>query len=165
MRETWVRSSGQEDTLEKEMATHSSTPAWKIPWTEEPDRLQSMGLQSQTRLSDFTFSSARSWSEKMSTSGFRYRVEPGRQEQTPALGQMSGSVKYWAGLGSHKATFQQSWAECLLQSLQGWVWLSGYRLSSHSLPCSGEDPKKPPASCMSTAAPRNANLLAHPVNS
>ena len=37
------------------MATHSSTVAWKIPWTEEPVRLQSMGLQSRTRLSDFTF--------------------------------------------------------------------------------------------------------------
>ena len=44
--ETWVRSLGQEDTLEKEMAIHSSTLAWKIPWTEEPDRLQSMGSQS-----------------------------------------------------------------------------------------------------------------------
>ena len=45
MRETWVRSLGWEDPLEKEMATHSSTLAWKIPWTEEPGRLQSMGLQ------------------------------------------------------------------------------------------------------------------------
>ena len=45
MRETWVRSLGQEDTLEEEMATHSSTLAWKIPWTEEPGRLQSMGSQ------------------------------------------------------------------------------------------------------------------------
>ena len=43
MQETWVRSLGQEDPLEKEMATHSSTPAWKIPWTEKPGRLQSMG--------------------------------------------------------------------------------------------------------------------------
>ena len=43
MRETWVRSLGWEDTLEKEMATDSRTLAWKIPWTEEPDRLQSMG--------------------------------------------------------------------------------------------------------------------------
>ena len=43
--ETWVRSLGQEDPLEKEMATHSSTLAWKIPWTEEPDRLQPMGSQ------------------------------------------------------------------------------------------------------------------------
>ena len=43
MRETWVRSLGREDPLEKEIATHSSTLAWKIPWTEEPGRLQSMG--------------------------------------------------------------------------------------------------------------------------
>ena len=41
----WFRSLGQEDSLEKEMATHSSTLAWEIPWTEEPDRLQSVGLQ------------------------------------------------------------------------------------------------------------------------
>ena len=45
MRETWVQSLGQEDSLEKEMATHSSTLAWKIPWMEKPGRLQSMGLQ------------------------------------------------------------------------------------------------------------------------
>ena len=45
MQETWVRSLGWENPLEKEMATHSSTIAWKIPWTEEPGRLQSMGSQ------------------------------------------------------------------------------------------------------------------------
>ena len=45
MQETWVRSLIWEDPLEKEMATHSSTLAWKIPWTEELDGLQSMGLQ------------------------------------------------------------------------------------------------------------------------
>ena len=45
MQETWVQSLGWEDPLEKEMATHSSTLAWKIPWTEEPGRLQSMGSQ------------------------------------------------------------------------------------------------------------------------
>ena len=45
MRETRVQSLGQEDTLEKEMATHSSTLAWKMPWTEKPGRLQSMGSQ------------------------------------------------------------------------------------------------------------------------
>ena len=45
MWEIWVLSLGQEDPLEQEMATHSSTLAWKIPWTEEPGRLQSMGLQ------------------------------------------------------------------------------------------------------------------------
>ena len=54
MRETRVRSLGRKDPLEKEMATHSSTLAWKILWTEEPGRLQSMGSQSWTRLSDFT---------------------------------------------------------------------------------------------------------------
>ena len=45
MRETQVRSLGWEDPLEKEMATHSSTVAWKISWTEEPGRLKSMGSQ------------------------------------------------------------------------------------------------------------------------
>ena len=45
MQETQVRSLGQEDPLEKEMATHSNTLAWKIPWTEEHGRLESMGSQ------------------------------------------------------------------------------------------------------------------------
>ena len=45
MQETRVPSLGREDPLEKEMAPHSSTLAWKIPWTEEPGRLQSMGSQ------------------------------------------------------------------------------------------------------------------------
>ena len=45
MQETWVRSLGREDPLEKEMATHSNIHAWKIPWTKEPGGLQSMALQ------------------------------------------------------------------------------------------------------------------------
>ena len=45
MWETWVRSLGREDPLEKEMATHFSILAWRIPWTEEPGTLQSMGSQ------------------------------------------------------------------------------------------------------------------------
>ena len=45
MWETWVQSLRWEDPLEKEMATHSSILAWRIPWTEEPSGLQSMGLQ------------------------------------------------------------------------------------------------------------------------
>ena len=48
MQETQVQSLGQDDPLEKEMATHFSTLAWKIPWTEEPGGLQSMGLQRPT---------------------------------------------------------------------------------------------------------------------
>ena len=58
MQETRLQSLGREDLLEKEMATYSSTLAWKIPWTEEPGRLQSMGSQRVwAKLSDFTFTS------------------------------------------------------------------------------------------------------------
>ena len=45
MQEPWVQSLGGEDPLEKEMATHPSILAWRIPWTEEPSKLQSTGLQ------------------------------------------------------------------------------------------------------------------------
>ena len=56
MWETHVQPLGREDLLEKEMATHSSTLAWKIPWTEEPGRLESMGSRRVGHLlSDFTF--------------------------------------------------------------------------------------------------------------
>ena len=53
IRETQVRSLSQEDPLEKEMATHSSTFTWKIPWIEDPGGLQSM--RSQSDMTDFTF--------------------------------------------------------------------------------------------------------------
>ena len=53
MQETQVRSLGWEDHLEKEMATHSSIHAWKIPWTEEPNRLQSMGSKQLHSLPPF----------------------------------------------------------------------------------------------------------------
>ena len=53
MQGTWVQSLGWEEPLEKGMATHSSIPTWKIPWTEEPDGLESMGVANgQTQLSD-----------------------------------------------------------------------------------------------------------------
>ena len=56
MRESWVQSLGWEDPLEKGMATHSSTLAWRIPWREEPGRLLVHGVaKSRTRLGDFTF--------------------------------------------------------------------------------------------------------------
>ena len=51
MQETWVQSLDREDPLEKEMATHPSILAWRIPWMEEPRGLQSLGSQSQTQLS------------------------------------------------------------------------------------------------------------------
>ena len=50
----WVPSLGREDPLEKEMATYSSILAWRIPWTEEPGGLQSMGSQSRTQLSNLS---------------------------------------------------------------------------------------------------------------
>ena len=50
-----VRSLGWKDPLEKEVATHSSIVAWKIPWMEDPGGLQSMEWQSRTRLGDFTY--------------------------------------------------------------------------------------------------------------
>ena len=61
MQETRVRCLGQEDPLEKEMATHSSILAWRIPWMEEPGGLQSMASQSRTRLSNFTSLHFLSW--------------------------------------------------------------------------------------------------------
>ena len=54
VQETWVQSLGREDSLEKEMAIHSSLLAWRILWTEESGGIEkSMGLKSQTQLSDF----------------------------------------------------------------------------------------------------------------
>ena len=58
MRGTWVQSLGWEDTLEEEKATHSSIPAWRIPWTEEPGRLQSMG---------FIYEYCRAWHDPLSS--------------------------------------------------------------------------------------------------
>ena len=69
VQETWVRSLGWEDPLKKEMATHSSILAWRIPWTVEPGRLESMGLQrvGHDRVTNaFTFLQAHFWkSEKI----------------------------------------------------------------------------------------------------
>ena len=66
MQEMWVPSLGGEDPLEEGMATHSSILAWRIPWTEEPDGLQSMGLQRDMmeRLMSTT-TKARRWTQKM----------------------------------------------------------------------------------------------------
>ena len=69
MWETWVQFLGLEDPLEKGMATHSSILAWRIPWTEEPDGLQSVGSQkSQTLLRNWTttFKSFTSWVQGVS---------------------------------------------------------------------------------------------------
>ena len=65
MWKTWVRFLGWEDPMEKEMAIHSSTLAWKIPWTEEPDRLQSMGWQRV----------GHDWATSLSTFDRRYNIK------------------------------------------------------------------------------------------
>ena len=61
VQETHIQSLGQEDPLEKGMATHTSILAWRMPWTVEPDGLQSMGSQSQTRLNDRRFHRGQSY--------------------------------------------------------------------------------------------------------
>ena len=58
MQETWVRSLGQEDPLEKRMATHSSTLTWRIPWTEEPGWVQPLGSEKLLSLSTFQLTTA-----------------------------------------------------------------------------------------------------------
>ena len=55
MQETWIQFLGQEDPLEKGMATHTSILAWRIPWTEEPGRLQSMGVAELDTTKQLTF--------------------------------------------------------------------------------------------------------------
>ena len=79
MQETWVWLPGQEDPLEKEMATHSSILACRIPWTEEPGGLQSMGHKSRTWLSDQTATATAqqwgwAWTQKQTQETSRKRV-------------------------------------------------------------------------------------------
>ena len=91
--ETWVRALGWEDPLEKEMETHSSTLAWKIPWTEEPGRLQSMGSQESdtTERLHFHFS--------LSCIGEGY----GNPLQCSCLENPKDGGAWWAaGYGSHR---------------------------------------------------------------
>ena len=73
MQKTQVQSLGQEDSLEEEMATHSIILAWKIPWTKDPGRLQSMELQSQTRPSMYTHTHTHSLSLSLFMPRYRSR--------------------------------------------------------------------------------------------
>ena len=82
MQETWVWSLGQEDPLEKEMATHTSTLAWKIPWTEKPGRLQSMGLQRVGH--DWLYSDihvTETWSIKISKEQFAANIDSFKKKE------------------------------------------------------------------------------------
>ena len=79
MQETWVRSLGREDPLEKEMATHSSILAWRIPWMEEPGRLQSKGCKELDTTEQLHFIIYRRiedviWSKSEETVPIHYKV-------------------------------------------------------------------------------------------
>ena len=71
MQETWVQSPSWKDPLEKEMATHSTTLAWSIPWTEEPDRLQSMG--------------SHDWAGSLDCAAFTFMINGFSQERSDIL--------------------------------------------------------------------------------
>ena len=94
MRETWVRSLGQEAPLQKEMATHSSTLAWRIPWRKEPGRLQSMGLQRVRH----------DWA----TSYCHGLWQWGRQRPTPCKKVQEVSQRSWDGSGQTPSRRQRS---------------------------------------------------------
>ena len=94
-RETQVRPLGWEDPLEKEMATHSNILAWRIPWTEEPGRLQSVGSQSQTRLSDFMHSLI--WRLSCFSHGWLF-VTPWTAARQAPLSMGLPRQEYWSGL-------------------------------------------------------------------
>ena len=77
---TWVRPLGREDPLEKGMATHSSILAWRIPWAEEPGKLQLIKSQSQTRLSDWHRDG---WVKNLGVRSFPYQPVVWRKECSP----------------------------------------------------------------------------------
>ena len=101
MRKTWVWSLGQEDPLEKEMATHSSILAWRIPWTEEPGGLQSMGLQ---RVRHDWANSLSCYGKKMKSRGIAitsWQID-GETVETVTDFILGGSKITTDGDGSHK---------------------------------------------------------------
>ena len=96
MQEMSIQSLGQEDPLEKEMAPHSSPIAWKIPWTEEPGRLQSMGSQSRTRLSNFVSLSFVTWCELQTVQSQGAERAPSARSSKPALETCSPHLSSWS---------------------------------------------------------------------
>ena len=100
-------------TVEKAMAPHSSTLAWKIPWTEEPGRLQSMGSLGQTRLSDFTFTfhfHALQKERATHSSVFAWRI-PGTAEPGGLLSMGLHRVGHdWSDLAAAAAYVHSTWS-------------------------------------------------------
>ena len=90
MRETWVQSLGREDQLEKEMATHSSIHAWKIPWTEEPGGLQPTGSQRVGR----DWATSLHFTSDMSQIGFQSLKATNNQKELPEESLSVDTKKY-----------------------------------------------------------------------
>ena len=128
MWETWVRSLGRKDPLEKEMATHSSTVAWEVPWTEEPGRLHSTGLQRV----------GQDWATSLSLSDLGRGTEKGfsvQKSHRVLLGPVASFLRAHRGvtaLPCHAlrcvsfAVLEASWLSLLI--------LSSDRSGAHSLP-------------------------------
>ena len=97
MRETWVRPLSQEDPLEKGMATHSSILAWRIPWTEEPGGLQSMGSQRVGH--DWAINTLQSRGEKLQRLIFLKEVVIQKQKTQVTYSFLVHFAKGWARQG------------------------------------------------------------------
>ena len=105
MQETWVRSLGWEDPLEKGTATHSSILAWRIPWTEEPDRLESMGLQRVRN----------DWATKTSLfTTYTILYYDNEFEQIPGDGEGQGHLVCYGPWGSQSQTRLGDWTTAMI---------------------------------------------------
>ena len=115
MKEMWVQSLGQEDTLEEEMATHSSIFAWRIPWTEDPGRLHTVHevAKSQTQLSNWISNSPLELRESLgSWNIFSHKQEMGGQRKAFATGDAPQNpaqfLKFYKNESSQMPKFSQS---------------------------------------------------------
>ena len=109
MLETWVRSLGGEDPLEKEMATHSSTLSWKIPWTKEPGRLQSMRLQRV----------GHNW-ETLLTQSFWGIAEPQSRAQSSFCTHFGTSLSFYIHTQAHCRINKVKQKTCIPRKQRGW---------------------------------------------
>ena len=133
MQETWVWFLGWEDPLEKEMATHSSTLAWRIPWREEPSRLQSMGLQRvrhdwATSLS-FTFPGGSDGTESVCDMADLGSI-PG-SGRSP--GERNGNPLQYSC--QENSMDRGAWGTIVHAVLKNWTWLSDWDTSMHGTDC------------------------------
>ena len=119
------------------MAPHSSTPAWKIPWTEKPGRLQSMGLLSQTWLSDFTFTfHFHAFEKEMAThsSVLAWRI-PGTAEPGGLLSMGFHRVRHdWRNLAAAAEQLKRRWLE-LKKWIYTYIWRKNFRQRTLSAKC------------------------------